>query len=468
MNAIESLKYFIPEFVLLGGAFLALFLDFFKSAKKIIGWFCLTVVISTLLVTRQTDSPLPLFFGMFYFDAIANISRFIALFATASTLVLAFSYSPLKKNHSNEFYALLLFVAFFLICAGAANNLLMIYLSVEAVSIVSYLLVGFLKNDPKAKESSLKYLLFGTVCSAVMLYGMSLIFGVSGSLELPQIMVSLFHDSFHPIAVISVLFFFAGLGFKVAMAPFHLWSPDVYEGAPTPVTAFLSVAPKAMGFIVLLRVLATAFIAYAEFWSVVLTTISILTMSIGNLTAISQNNAKRFFAYSSIAQAGYILMGLAVASGLGANAVLIYLAAYLFTNLGAFAVIAFVEEKTQDGTLDAFSGLAKRAPAQAALLTVFLLSLAGIPPLAGFIGKYYVFAAAIESNAILLAVAAAINSVVAVYYYFRVVRLMYLSSSDQPILGEPSFALSALLWILAAATIVFGVFPNFFITQILG
>ena len=468
MDAVESLKYFIPELILLGGAFAALTMDFFVKRKKLVGEFSLFVIVLALCLTKTPAQPLPLFFGLFHLDAFAHFFRIIALVAVAITILISLGYAPIKNRYAGEFYGLFLFMAFALILVAAANNLLMIFLGIEFVSLVSYLLVGFLKNDPKSKEAAIKYLLFGSVCSAVMLYGMSLLYGATGSLELPVIGNALFYAPFKPLAITAILFFFVGLGFKISMAPFHMWAPDVYEGAPTPVTAFLSVAPKALGFAVLIRVLDMIFWNFKEVWSPVLVILSILTMTIGNITAVSQSNIKRFLAYSSIAQAGYILMGLAVFSILGRGAVLIYLFAYLLTNLGAFAVVLFVGGETQSDSLDAYAGLSERSSTAAAMLTVFLLSLAGLPPLAGFIGKYYVFAAAIEGKFITLTIFAAINSVIAAYYYFRIIRLMYLTPATGPAFPSPSKALTIALWILFLSVLAMGVFPGFFITRILG
>ncbi len=468
MNALESLKYFLPELILLGGAFAALTLDFFVKQKKLVGEFCLLVLVLALCLAKIPAKPMSLFFGMFELDTFTYFFRCIALTATGITLLLAMGYTPLRNRYEGEFYGMFLFMAFALITVAAANNLLMIFLGVEFVSLLSYLLVGFLKNDPKSKEAAIKYLLFGSVCSAIMLYGMSLLFGATGSLELKVIGDALFTASLKPLAATAVLFFFVGLGFKISMAPFHMWAPDVYEGAPTPVTAFLTVAPKALGFAVLTRVLDLAFWHFQGVWSPVLVILSILTMTIGNITAVSQTNIKRFLAYSSIAQAGYILMGLAVFSVLGRDAVLIYLLAYLFSNLGAFAVVTFVGEQTGSDSLDAYTGLASRSPAAAALLMVFLLSLAGIPPLAGFLGKYYVFAAAIKAHFITLAIVGTINSVIAAYYYFRIIRIMYLAPATAPALGAPSRTLTLALWAMLAGVLALGMFPSFFITRILG
>jgi len=468
MNALESLKYFIPELILLGGAFAAFTLDFFIKNKKLVGQFSLLVLVLAFSLIRTPAQTMPLFFGMFHLDTFAHFFRYLALASVAVTLLLTFGYRPVKNRYEGEFYGLFLFMAFALTLVAAANNLLMIFLSVESVSLISYLLVGFLKDNPRSKESAVKYLLFGSVCSAIMLYGMSLLYGVAGSLELPAIAQALFSLSFKPVAIVSVLFFFAGLGFKISMAPFHMWAPDVYEGAPTPVTAFLTVAPKALGFAVLTRVLDTAFGNFLESWGPILVILSILTMTIGNITAVSQTNIKRFLAYSSIAQAGYILMGLAIFSHLGRDAVLIYLVTYLLTNLGAFAVVTFVGEETQSDSLDSYAGLSQRSPMAAALMTVFLLSLAGLPPLAGFIGKYYVFAAAIQGHAITLAIVAGVNSIVAAYYYFRIIRLMYLTPATGPAFAAPSKSLLVVFWVLLLGVLALGIFPGFFITRILG
>ena len=285
MNAIESLKYFIPELVLLGGAFAALTLDFFLKQKKLVGEFALLVIVLALCLATAPAKAMPLFFGMFELDAFAHFFRYLALGAVGITLLLSLGYAPIKGRYDGEFYGLFLFMAFALILVAGAKNLLMIYLSIEFVSLLSYLLVGFLKNDPKSKEAAIKYLLFGSVCSGIMLYGMSLLYGATGSLDLAVIGNALFYAPLKPLAIAAVLFFFAGLGFKISMAPFHMWAPDVYEGAPTPVTAFLTVAPKALGFAVLTRVLDLVFLHFQNLWSPMLVILSILTMTIGNITA---------------------------------------------------------------------------------------------------------------------------------------------------------------------------------------
>ena len=267
------------------------------------------------------------------------------------------------------------------------------------------------------------------------------------------------NNSFYIVSLVALLFFLAGLGFKISMAPFHMWAPDVYEAAPTPVTAFLTVGPKALGFAVLIRILATAFSWISWKWSGIIMLLSILTMTLGNVVAISQTNIKRLLAYSSIAQAGYILMGVAVFSEIGLTGVLIYLVAYTFTNLGAFIAVIIASNHFGDDAIQSYSGLGKRAPFLAASLTIFLLSLAGIPPLGGFIGKFYVFSGAIQSGFYSLAIAAALNSAVAAFYYFKIVRLMYLSPATHIDPIPHPFPLMLALGLMLAGTVLLGLMP---------
>ena len=469
MDAAESLKLFLPETLLLAGAFLVLFLDFFIQNKRTLGLIPLGVLgLVAFLAKEIPSSPQSLFFGFFELDTFTYFFRMAALGIVAVTLLASLAYKPLPQNYGGEYYALFLFMAFGLILMAASANLLMIFLSVEFVSILSYLLVGFLKKDARSKEAAIKYLLFGSVASAVMLYGMSLLYGVSGSLNLAQIAGPAGDPSFFMPTLFAAIFFLVGLGFKISMAPFHMWAPDVYEGAPTPVTAFLTVGPKALGFAVLIRVLTVVFPGMWPEWSRIMMVLSILTMTIGNVAAISQTNSKRLLAYSSIAQAGYILMGLVVFTDTGLTAVLIYLLAYAFTNLGAFAVVITASGVFGNDEIDSYAGLAKRSPFLAASLTIFLLSLAGIPPFAGFIGKFYVFLSAIEAGFITLAIAAALNSAVAAFYYFRVVRVMYLtpSASSEPM--TRTFSLNFALFLMLAGTLILGLMPSTWITFVKG
>ena len=468
MNAVQSLPYFIPELILLGTAFAVLLLDLFISNKKLIGALALAGLLASLAFARYPREAYPLFYGFFVLDPFSYFFKVAALGIVAISLLASLAYEPPSPEgkpaalaYFGEFTSLFLFLAFGLILMGSSNNLLMIFLSIEFVSILSYLLVGFLKRNSKSKEAALKYLLFGSVSSGVMLYGMSLLFGLTGAIDLNAIQVKLSAVSVSPALVLAALLLvMVGLGFKISMAPFHMWAPDVYEGAPTPVTGFLTVGPKALGFAVILRVLQTTFLSFYPKWSLLLVALSMLTMTIGNVVAISQTNIKRLLGYSSIAQAGYILMGLAVSNQTGLTGVLIYLAAYAFTNLGAFLCVIMASNALASDEIESYAGLSERSPFLALALTLFLLSLAGIPPLAGFIAKFYVFASAIEGRFFTLAIVAALNSAVAAFYYFKIVRLMYLvpSPTHEP-LPRPLPILVALVITLVGILLI-GIFPS--------
>ena len=463
MNAIESLKFFVPEFFLLSGAFVALVLDLFTKSKKLVGILSLLTLLGTAWLTTAPEGSYALFYGFFTLDSFTHFFRLLALAITGITILVSMAYKTLPRQHEGEYYSLFLFMAFALTLAAGSTNLVMIFMSIEFISILSYLFTGFLKKNSNSKEAAVKYLLFGSFASGVMLYGMSLLFGASGGLEISQLQASLSAPGFHTVAIVGLLFFFVGLGFKISMAPFHMWAPDVYQAAPTPVTGFLTVAPKAIGFAVLMRVLFTGFPWLSGHWQHALMILSILTMTIGNVIAISQVNIKRLLAYSSIAQAGYILMGLVAANQTGQTAVLVYLVAYALTNLGAFTAVIMASNHLDDDDIHAYAGLAKKSPLLAASLTLFFLSLAGIPPLAGFIGKFYVFAAIIQQNFIGLAIAAAINSAIAAFYYFKVVRLMYLTAplNENKLFHAPSHLVA--LSLLLVGTLVMGLFPAPFI-----
>lgn len=461
MNAAESLRHFVPELVLIAGAILTLFSDLFFRNKRLIGLLSLAVVIVTGLLARAPEAPLSLFSGFFVLDGFTHFFRMTALLIVGISILLSLTYPRLSSLYQSEYYALFLFMAFGLTLMASATNLLMMFLSIEFVSIMSYLLVGFMKKDPASKEASIKYLLFGSLASAVMLYGMSLLFGAAGSLSFAVIGPAVAGEAFSLLALSSLILILAGIGFKISMAPFHMWAPDIYEGAPTPVTAFLTVGPKALGFAVLIRLLTSVFPSSSTHWTPLIAVLAMLTMTLGNVIAIAQSNIKRLLAYSSIAQAGYILMGIAAFSVTGLYGVLFYLIAYTVTNLGAFTVVLIATNHAGHDHLDGFTGLARRSPFLAASLTVFFLSLAGIPPLAGFVGKFMVFAGAIEGRLFTLAIIAALNSAIAAYYYFKVVRLMYLVEPLTEAAAPQPFSLRLSLGITLAATLLIGILPGF-------
>ena len=377
-----------------------------------------------------------------------------------------------------EFWSLFVFVTLAMSVMVSASNLLLIFVAIEFLSITSYLLVGFLRETRRSTEAGVKYFLYGSVASSIMLYGFSFFYGASGSLDLVTIAEKLAErPEVSTIVLPAMVMVLVGLGFKTSLVPFHQWAPDTYDGAPTPITAYLSTASKAAGFAVMVRIFITALSGYQIDWVPVLTGLAILTMTVGNLIALRQTNVKRMLAYSSIAQAGYMLMGLVAtvspsAADLttlgmnGLNGLMIYLFAYLFTNIGAFLVVLAVEDATGSSDLSAFDGLAQRSPWLAWAMFVFLLSLTGIPLTGGFIGKFYVFGAAVQHQYFLLVGVAALNVAIAAGYYLNVVRVMFFpavdvenGSTSQPTALPIALAVQFVLVICVAATLWLGIYP---------
>lgn len=463
MDALSSLNQFLPELILSGASLLVLLLDLLKLDKRSLGLITLLgIVIAFFSLPATTQEPRWIFSNLYLLDGVGRLFKLIILLIAGLVVLASIESESIPEKQKGEFYVLMLALAFLLIVMASSTNLLIIFLATESVSLTSYILTGFQKYSKRSSEASLKYFLFGSVAAAVSLFGISLLFGLTGTLELTQMQQAIIQGGPENIqfAMVTLLFILVGFGFKISMAPFHMWAPDVYEGAPTPVAAFLTVAPKSIGFVILTRLLLTAFpFAYSK-WSALLTILSILTMTIGNVLAVSQTSAKRILAYSSIAQAGYILMGLAASNEIGIQAVFIYLTTYLFTNLGAFLTLSIIEQSEGNTLLSSFDGLSKRSPGLAAAMTIFLLSLAGIPPLAGFLAKWYVFASVMQGKFLVLAVSAALNSAIAGYYYFKIVRAMYLTGSQktQPILAG-SFVRIAVL-VALFGTLLIGFFPS--------
>ncbi len=363
----------------------------------------------------------------------------VTIYAGMSLVAIAGgAYMNKRATGRGEFWTLFVFVTLAMGMAVSANNLLLLFLSIEFLSITSYILAGFLRENDFSAEAGVKYFLYGSVASAVMLYGMSLLYGVGGSIYLADIAaVFAAGEDLSAIAYPAILLTLVGFGFKTSLAPFYQWAPDTYDGAPTPVTAYLSTASKAVGFAVLIRVFVIAFGSFRAEWVPILAGLSILTMTLGNLLAFQQDNVKRMLAYSSVAQAGYILMGLVafVTTDLfsdvnllpmnGINGVMIYLFAYLFTNVGAFMVVMAVEEHTGSTQIEEYRGLYRRSPALALAMLVFLLSLTGIPLTGGFVGKFYVFGAAVQRQYFWLVGFGAINVAIGAGYYLRIASAMF-------------------------------------------
>jgi proton-translocating NADH-quinone oxidoreductase chain N len=455
-----------------------------------------------LVALQWGHEPTVIFLGSYVTDDLAAFFKLVALVAGGLVALTAVSYMRKLERDYAEFFALLVWAVLGLFLMAGAADLIVILLAIEMVSLLSYVMVGYFRAEPRSTEASLKYFLFGAAASAVMIYGMSLLYGVAGTTKLYGLLgenalasqLILAPSPLQPIAAVLIL---VGLGFKLAMAPFHWWAPDAYEGAPTPVTAFLSVGPKAAAFAVFARLFMQEGNALYPGWPILVAVLAAGTMLIGNWSAIQQTNIKRMLAYSSIAHAGYMLIGVVawqggswtiqapdgVATHGGLRAVLFYVGAYLFMNLGAFAVAIAVERATGAESIDRYAGLAKRAPFLAIAMALFLLSLAGIPPLAGFFGKFYVFNAAIRGAAdeslmlalpgglqlnvlFWLAIVGVIASVVAVYYYANVIRLMYFrpvaeaeaEAAEKPLV--PSVGVQSVIIITLIVTFLLGVLPD--------
>lgn len=424
----------------------------------------------------------PLFSGMIALDPFGVF--FKTVFLAAAFLVVLFSLDSrevAKSISPDEYYAALLGTALGMCLLASSLNLLMIYLSLEVVSLTSYVLTASMRENRRSSEAGLKYSLYGALASGVMIYGMSLLYGYAGSLDLIAISLKLRAVDTPPLLLtLSLLFVLVGFGFKISMVPFHMWAPDVYEGAPTPITAFLSVGPKAAGFAVLIRFLYTAAARHGAQegqwlmtsgvdWADAVAWLSVLTMTVGNLAAIAQTNMKRLLAYSSIAQAGYMLLGVVTLSSQGLSAVLFYVGVYLFMNLGAFLVVLVVENRLNTEQMEDYRGLGVRAPLLAGAMTVFLFALTGIPPLSGFIGKVLLFGALIKEELYWLAVVGVLNSVISLYYYSAIIKKMYLeeapanpSPEANPATGPVPLTLleRCLLLALLVPTILFGLWPT--------
>jgi NADH-quinone oxidoreductase subunit N len=470
--ALEQLPFLYPLLALTAGVIAVLLTGLVKSedlVKRSVVVAMLFLAAAALLTWLQSgDGPVGM---MLQIDAFSRFFLWLAIAATAMVLILAAQSGELARRRFPEFTALLLTIAVGISLMAATRDLLMAYLAMEMVSLSSYVLTGFKRNDLVSHEAALKYVIYGGVASGVMVFGISLLYGLTGSTAFTAVAAALGQGG--PVlaagktgmlaAVIALIMILTGLSFKIAAVPFHMWSPDVYQGAPTPFTGFLSVAPKAAGFALLLRFLMALLPQSApelkEPMMIILGLIAAITMTIGNLSAINQSNIKRLLAYSSIAHAGYMLMGVVLIDQAGAGAVLLYLGIYLFMNLGAFAVVQVVADKLKTEEIAGYKGLGYQAPLIGVLLSIYLFSLAGLPPLAGFIGKFFLFAALIKNSGfwyIALAFVGILNSVVGLFYYTRIMREMYMrGGEDTP---AWSASLAPLLIVLALPILVLGLY----------
>jgi NADH-quinone oxidoreductase subunit N len=486
LGNLESLTFSAPELILVATAIAIFLADLVVAKKEHLGALALFGCAGALVASIGFRLPFSdrwlvqglfgwgegwLYSRMVIVDDFAVFFKLIFALAAFVTVWMSLGSLEVQDADEGEYYGLVLASTVGLFYMASAANLLMAYLALELVSLTSYVLTGYLRRNRRSGEAALKYLIYGGVASAVMIFGMSWLYGLAGSLDYQKINATLLHGNVEPLTVfVAIVLVLAGFGYKIASVPFHMWAPDVYQGAPIPVTAFLSVGSKAAGFALLIRLfypgLSTPtegdgwrFLAGAN-WPELMLVICMVTMTLGNLAALQQQNVKRLLAYSSIAHAGYTLMGFVVLNDAGLRAMLFYLVTYYLMNLGAFLVVMVVANSTGREDLDGFRGLAWRGGAVPAVaMAIFLFSLAGIPPLAGFVGKFYLFAAVVQQKLWLLALVGFANTLVALYYYVRIIRTMFL---DQPRGDEGVVALDAhnafLLYFLAIPTILLGIY----------
>jgi NADH-quinone oxidoreductase subunit N len=475
LKNIESLNFFGPELILTGTIILLIVLDLFVRNKRNLAVVAIIGCVASLLSAFDLYSAQQgwLFYRMIVLDHFSLFFKVVTLLAAIFAIWMSLGSSEIKQVYQGEYYTLLLTCALGIFFMASSSNLLTAYLSLELVSLTSYVLTGFLPRNRRSSEAALKYLIYGGVASGTMIYGMSWIFGMTGSLDYAAIQQVMAKGEINKSALfMALIFVFAGFGYKIVFVPFHMWSPDVYQGAPTPFTAFLSVASNAAGIAILIRFFYPgisrvtadgdwAFVSGVE-WPQILLFASMITMTVGNLCALNQRNLKRMLAYSGIAHAGYMLMGLAILTNDGLSAILFYIVVYLIMNVGAFLVVAIVANHTGSEDIDGYRGLAWRgAVVPAVCFAIFLFSLTGLPPFAGFIGKFFLFAAVLKEGGtfIILALVAVANSVISLYYYAKVVKVMFL---DIPEPGDKAIAIAGynftLMVPLAILTVILGIY----------
>lgn len=457
----------LPELVLTAGSLLVLIADVLvpRGRRAMLGWITLGVIGATFV---SFFWPVPIYrlhveiaHGLLAVDRFALFFKVVFLFAAAITVLMSMHYLEIEGASPGEYYFLVLCATLGMMIMAGGIDLISLFIGLETMAVSFYILAGFIKPSQRSNEAAVKYFLLGAFSLGILLYGMSLMYGLSGTTNLRVMAASFESIQKDPRLILAVILLVAGVGFKIAAVPFHMWAPDVYEGAPTPITAFLSVGSKAASFAMLIRIFVEGLPAVASDWRLLFWVLSIVTMTVGNVAAVTQTNVKRMLAYSSIAHAGYVLMGIVAGTARGITATLVYLMIYSFMQLGAFAVIVMLRRRDAAGDeLKDFSGLAFRNPFAAFAMLLFMLSLGGIPPTAGFMGKFWLFSAAIDAHYYWLAVIGVLNSAISLYYYVRLVVFMYLKKEtmgSEPVMTP---ALAIVLSVAVAATLVLGVYPR--------
>ena len=463
--SINDFYYVLPEIILTFGALVLLVVDVMLPKRDGDG-VIFGVAIATLLATaaavlsfagvNTTASA-----GLLAIDGFATFFKLIFILSAVMTVLMSWSYLRVEGVRAGEYCFLILCATLGMMFMASGVDLITLFIGLETMAIAFYILAGFLKPSQRSNEAAVKYFLLGAFSLGLLLYGMSLLYGATGTTSLDGIATALAGGERSLILSLALILIGAGMGFKIAAVPFHMWAPDVYEGAPTPVTAFLSVGSKAASFAMLLRIFFVGLPFLVSDWQTLFWVLAALTMTVGNIAAITQTNTKRMLAYSSIAHAGYVLVGVVSGTERGIAATLVYLWVYLFMQLGAFAIISMLRRQDVVGDeLKDLSGLYSRKPFAAIAMLIFMLSLGGIPPTAGFMGKVWVFGAAIDQGFVWLAVIGVVNSAISLYYYYRVIVFMWLKEETLGSDIEMSPAMATVLGIAVVGSILFGIFPD--------
>jgi NADH-quinone oxidoreductase subunit N len=454
-----------PVLVIMGTGGLVLLLDLLppRESKDHLASLALAGIVGALLVTVwQWGVDQRAFHDMVVLDAYVSFFYVVICYALALIVLLSMDYLKRTGAECGEYYALVLFSGSGMMLMASAADLIVVFLALELMSLSLYVLAGLFKTSLSSSEASMKYFLLGVFASSFLLYGIALVYGATGTTHIGRVAVALAGKTPSPLLVIGLGLMLVGFGFKISSVPFHMWAPDVYQGAPTSVTALIATGSKAAAFAALLRVLFSGLRAAQADWTALLWIVSALTMTVGNVVAIAQSNLKRMLAYSSVAHVGYMLVGIVAGGAGGTGAVLFYLLAYTFTTAGTFGVITLCERARGEEAVEVadYAGLGRRHPLLAFVLTLFLLSLVGIPPLAGFVGKFYLFGAAVRGGYVWLAVIAVLNSAIAAYYYLRVIVYMYMREPEgAQAAWAPSFAGGLALGIALVGIVLLGVMP---------
>lgn len=450
----------MPELLMVSAALVLVVIDLFIKKKEVLAYIGIAaaLVVGYSLLAAEGLA----FDGMFISDGYSAFFKLIFLVNLLLSILISVKYIAVERVNFGEYYSLILFATLGMMIMASAGDLIVLYLGLELMALSTYVLAGFIRYSPKSNEAAIKYFLLGAFASALLLFGISLTYGLTGTTDIRQIAAYIQENGLtaNPALMMSVLLLIAAFGFKIAAAPFHMWAPDVYEGAPTSITAFMSVGPKAAGFAALGRVFLIAFASLKVEWSQVLIPVAVLTMALGNVIALSQTNIKRMLAYSSIAHAGYALLGVIAGGPGGVASMMNYLFIYAFMNIGAFSVVILLRREGFNGDfIHDYEGLSKTHPLPAALMLVFMFSLTGIPPTAGFMGKFYLFMEAIKAGYTWLVVVAVVFSAISAYFYLRIVMFMYMREPQTEVRLNPSFGINLALALTTAGVLVLGVLP---------